>query len=104
MTRADFLLAPLLFNLVQGATNDWNVPCFDGKCSYDHPDPSFPASLKIISPRRADLSVAVEAAGWIFLIPGLSSFEITFGLDADFLANLTLSASASVGQGFASSA
>jgi hypothetical protein len=49
MALAAFFLAPILFNVVVGQTNDWNRPCFDGKCSYDHPDPSFPASLQIVS-------------------------------------------------------
>lgn len=39
MFNSAFTLVPLLFTLsvVNAATNDWSVPCNNGRCSYDMP-------------------------------------------------------------------
>ncbi|KAJ7471593.1 hypothetical protein B0H11DRAFT_1364102 [Mycena galericulata] len=66
MQRISLFIAAILFTLVHGATNDWDVPCFDGKCSYDHPDPTFPASFQISGSRRS-VSDITKAGGWTIL-------------------------------------
>ncbi|KAJ7656002.1 hypothetical protein DFH06DRAFT_474957 [Mycena polygramma] len=59
-------IVPLLASVVLAASNDWSVPCFEGECSYDHPDPAFPASLRVSGSHRS-ISDITPAAGWTIL-------------------------------------
>jgi hypothetical protein len=44
------------------------------------PDLNATVKADLYTKLHVDMSVTIEAAGWIFLVPGLSKFEITFGV------------------------
>ncbi|KAJ7733078.1 hypothetical protein DFH07DRAFT_968169 [Mycena maculata] len=82
-------------NTFQLATVDVNETFPGLNLQVSCPDLNATVKSDLFTDLHIDMSITIEATGWIFLVPGVSSFEVTFALDADFLANLTLSASAS---------